>query len=446
MPTIYKHDLAYDLSPEQPVEGSRAFDLGMEQLERTHRVIDTETPIYPSDTIGEPDWQGGYDVSVVGEIALPLRENGQAIGLRHAAILKGTKDGASKYMIQGLYTNDQGLTRTVPTPAVEIPTGATLVIGRNGDDPTLRENDEKLVSAEMIWGPGAEYGLNVSGEQLRIRAQKRLLHLYDEAAHGTYIKANYIGESTNTSKGAEIGLLKARNLGKLSLDGKFAGGEVINSYTTLGGKDENGRPKRSVDLRAWAAGDEISVVDPSEDPKTYAKFYGTFKDFMKQAAAEKKKHGERLIEDDVLESIYKTGQYWVTYDTGQGTVKELLERTRKETGTDMVNIAKNIKSYKAICRQMALMMAWLGGEAAEEGYLDRTMTAHDSRRAVVTGGRDDNAHQYTRYTKRDGTVMVLDLAGEYLGSLEDSLDRHGWDYFMPGEKASYLRSKILRAK
>ena len=88
---------------------------------------------------------------------------------------------------------------------------------------------------------------------------------------------------------------------------------------------------------------------------------------------------------------------------------------------------------KGVCRHMALATAWMGGELARNGILEGKATAEVNQRK-----KDNAAHEWARYTAKDGTVYILDPAQQYFGRLDESLERHGsWEYFRPGERVRY---------
>lgn len=386
----------------------------------------------------------GDKVSVVGEIAFPItRGPSQEKAMGHAALLKIEHPGGwVGFAVQGLEANEAGkayVSERVGRRYI-MPRGR-VTLGRSADYPYKAQEDASLVSAESLWGAGAKYDDVVSRRHAEVRVGNGAMSVRDLGSHsGTLIKRDSYTEHTPDDEDdyvaahtvKAIKLAEWRKLLSRDRDGRmlFAGRRIVNRDTTLGGPN----PEATVDIRAWVAGGEAIVVDPTEDSGEYDKLLNSF--FGRIA-----KYKGKYDEEDVLKAIYDTVsgamQYSLAYaDWRSEWINQQSPDHRK------INLDVYLAAGKGVCRHMALAAAWLGGEAAARGLLSGRLTAPVKENTAYNA-----AHEWARYTAKDGRVYILDMGSDdpndhYFGTLEASTVRknaQNWNYFEPGEREDYMR-------
>jgi hypothetical protein len=191
-----------------------------------------------------------------------------------------------------------------------------------------------------------------------------------------------------------------------------------------------------VDIRPWLAGDEALVID-SQEPEhaeEYKNFLNQFNDRLRRLP--------ELTERGIIESIKETVRDAMAYDLGF-TSQISDEVKTKSAGQRKVNLALYLRAKRGVCRQMALAEAWLAGEATKGGLLSGVFTA-EVNEVYERGG-----HEWGRYTPADvnSEPLAVDAAQNFVGTLSESLQdningQNRWEYFRPGEKASY-RQRLL---
>lgn len=378
--------------------------------------------LYPAEDIGLPAGGEKYDGAVIAEVAIP-GENDE--NDRHFAIMRLTRkeDGRTGFAAVGLIADPEtGKAKAVSASAdtwLALNDGKSLTFGRSAD----------AVSGDKLWG--SPYSRDVSRHHLTVARKEGKIIIEDTSSNGSrYITKGVVSpkrEQQEESDGyvayhtlkaheaAELrGMLKKSEKGRNA----FWGRETIDRDSEIGGNST-----ATVDIRSWVAGAEAIVVD-GKRPET-KKFYDSYVDGvmgkLKQVA---EFSGRGLKEDDVTKAIYETIVERMQYDLAHvndwsNRLHTLAPDHRK------IDLAAYLEEGKGVCRHMALMAAWLGGEFKAKGYLTGKLTAEVNQKAEI------GAHEWARYTDRNGKVTIIDPAQRYYGSLEASRE---WDYRRDEEK------------
>jgi len=427
------------IAPAETVNDSQGFHV----LHQAEQLIEPfHEPLYSPEDIGMSPTTGNCTVNIVGEISLPVIStdgqppkilNNRGGDARAAIVRLDRSDGVIMYRLQGLRMLEDGSMRAMSTPGSYLGSqheGGTKVLGRHGDIKSYRMDDDRLVSAADIWGPGMKYANDVSREQLVLSPEWFGLMLRDTSTNGTKVRTDrpphvprdeeehYVAMHTQLANDL------ASRRGHLNERGEFFGRKVITRDTTMGGS----HPEGTVDIRSWGSKGEAEaiVVDKEKDPEPYETMYRRFAS----------KLGKRPPEQKVLQAIYDAVRETMAYDLDYVNEISAQERARGSEHRK-VNLGLYLGAGKGVCRQMALAAAWLGGEAAENGLLAGRLTAE------VNQHDENGAHEWGRYTAPDGTVYIIDPTG-FFGTLGESV-KSGWSYFRKDEKQKYLEDVAAKS-
>lgn len=385
--------------------------------------IDSKRPVYSAEAIGLVSGSNGAEHVVVAELASSVSDTEWG---KHVAVIKSSdKNGNSTYYLYGLSVDKvTGEANAIDLPPVKLPDdGSTLWIGR----------DKSAVPADTLWGPGSVYSIQASRRQTSFTINNGELSIGDSSSNGTKLLGAFteLGGIEN-QKTVAIQLpardpyaaehtgfadIEALRKGFMTPEGKFAGRYRITRDTEIGG----GSP-HTIDIRSWQAGAEATVVDANS--KEIEHWYRHYLDgALHSIREEEKRTGIKATEDTVLQAILNTVKQNMAYDL------DFVDNVSKEMVDDNDEIRKVNLSYymaagKGVCRHMALACAWLGGELKQQGYLKGKTTAEVNQHA------DNGAHEWARYKAEDGTITILDVAGDHKGG---SLTRK-WDYRRKEEK------------
>jgi hypothetical protein len=181
-------------------------------------------------------------------------------------------------------------------------------------------------------------------------------------------------------------------------------------------------------------GGEAIVVDPENYPEQYDRYY--------KKATELASVDGRISRPDILNAVFDTVASEMTYS--QDGVDDMLAAIATQRGlTDYPDGAKIelgafMQKGVGVCRHQALVCAVMLEKFKKDGLIrgeisvDRNMQ-WNPRRAKHDG------HAWARYTAQSGNVIILDVAQEYFGRLEDTRDKDYWNYLRPNEQ------EIIRA-
>jgi hypothetical protein len=175
-------------------------------------------------------------------------------------------------------------------------------------------------------------------------------------------------------------------------------------------------------IYAGSYGGEAIVVDYDRDPL----FYDSIAD---QVVARATRADGSIDKSELLDGVYEV-------------VSELLPYSKE--AVDNVNEKYNIKDYQKIslsvyvdekagvCRHQALLVATVLEILKNRGVTRGAASIERSIQWPEEG--DPEGHAWVRYTNGSGEVFIIDVAQNYIGTLEESQSREmGWNYLRPEE-------------
>lgn len=363
------------------------------------------------------------NIKVVAEIGIPDESRRDL----KAAIVSTRKNGVVRFMLLGLDDTENGT--VINGASLEVPENGSILFGRS----------RGAIQADALW-PGQSYADKVSRKQLTLTHQGTTLAIEDTSTNATNLRVTFdykppkahVGIPENVADHTRIAHLRAEEANLLTRDenGKehFAGRPTIGRDTFP--------IEGHVDIRAWQAGGEATVVDSKN--KIAAPVYAELKRKTYEKLPE---NSDDISEYAALNAIYETVLNEIEYDLKY--VDDETERlSQKPAAHRKANLSNYLGAHKGVCRQMALATAWLAGEMVQDGLLGGIMTAEVNQEVST-----NDAHEWARYTAPDGEVYILDAAQEYIGTLrdiinEDRLGEDRWDYFRTGERALYLAGGV----
>ena len=393
-------------------------------IHQTLKVPTYAAGLYSADTIGlhaDPR----YKVDVIVELALP----GEAPEDREHLAITRWYDSQTSTTSFGII----GLMLGTDKKGAHISSQHEIALQRDVPLEFGRANSSMggvNIKGEDLWGK--PYSSGVSRAHMAICLKGDGVIVNDTSTFGTKYKATWAAVSkTEIQKGyvAEHTISAmdlAKQLGHMTTDTnewgeavkKFAGREIITRDSEIGGN-----ATASVDIRSWVAGDEAIVVDGKREltKPIYDKYLNTAREKM----IEKSRAKNGLFEESMaLEAIFETVTENMEYD--HGYVKKVSDSFAKEqNGHRKIDLSEYMRDKKGVCRHMALLSAWLGGELKAEGYLSGRTTAEVNEKHNV------GAHEWARYTDTNGNVTIIDPAKMYIGA---SVNPTGWDYRRAEEK------------
>jgi hypothetical protein len=172
---------------------------------------------------------------------------------------------------------------------------------------------------------------------------------------------------------------------------------------------------------------EILIVEDKIDPETQEdpKLRSTYSDVLTNLQREI----PQLINPDKTDAVYKR-----ILDIVYADVQKLLpyNLSRTEAIADQfkgkkINLGYFIKEKVGVCRQQALLSAYLLDMLRKQGYLQGNVSV-DRNYVRETG----DGHAWARFTDVKGVVRIIDPAQNYVGNLRDAEGEIAagrvWDY------------------
>jgi hypothetical protein len=439
--TVYEHDPAYDYPASEIGPDSWAARLGMERLRADSCVVDTSHGIYDPREIGYPDKYDQYTATVVAEFALPITmedEPGTSY-LGYAALIKEENaDGTVDYALHGLWFDDKGSAYVAPNEPIRFGPRESIILGTAADDPDEQKRDDRLVSAQMLWGAGASFAAEVSQRQLQMHGLPNAVLLNDTSPNGTLTRADCHYENEQVFDYTEQAKVLARQLGKLTTENEFNSDLIID--TTGMNMPAHKDPDRYVVLDAWGKGGEALLVDPSEDPETYK----NISDDMMRRIRKMEQRGVEVTVDKALEALFATGKKWLSYHINPDDERaKQYERAEEHFGDNRyMNVAERLRDGEADCDDMATVGRYLAKQLYGAGYLQGT------KFYTLSGHPDDKTsigHTFDVCEKPDGQIVLVDFAVPYMGPLEDTVGKGvSSGYFLPDQMNAYMRRMATR--
>lgn len=401
----------------------------MESLHQSHAVIARDAAsIYPPEDIGLMSEPKDMKLSVVGELAIP----DEGTGYKHAVIIKVERksDHRARYALQGLRVDEAGEAKVIPDKIHligDMHTGlGRMLLGREANSDKGLAEDSTLVSADQLWGDGARYGSSTSRKHVELVATKNGVVVRDMSVNGTLLRKvdSDPDEDAYMARHTINAVRLAKLRGYLNEKGDFGHLPHITRDTEI--------TDGMVDIRTWGAGGEAIVIDSRDKGDSeYAEYEKLVGLFEKKFNIARQFSGRELDERDILRAVYESVSDALEYDLNyvDGVTKTVAEMAQ---GRREINLSWFLHDGKGVCRQMALAAGWLGTQAKLNGLLSGKMTADVNQRRA-----DNAAHEWARYTAKDGTVYILDPAQGFFGTLAESLRSNRWNYFHEGERRKY---------
>ncbi|MBI4980205.1 hypothetical protein HZC30_01450 [Candidatus Woesearchaeota archaeon] len=120
----------------------------------------------------------------------------------------------------------------------------------------------------------------------------------------------------------------------------------------------------------------------------------------------------------ILGTVFNTVKLRLRYSEEE--TKKIIEE-RGAVDDHKISLGAFLERQYGVCRQQALLAAFLLEKFIKEGYLEGKVSV--DRNSWVLG-----AHAWCRYTDKKGEVIILDPAKDFIGSLEASIQCGKWDY------------------
>lgn len=186
-------------------------------------------------------------------------------------------------------------------------------------------------------------------------------------------------------------------------------------------------------------GGEAIVVDPDKFPEQYDNWYNL--------ATNRASDQGRVQRNKVLSAVYGTVRDNMRYS--QSGVEQLLAVYARRDGYDgfpdgrKLDLGVFMHGRVGVCRHQALAAGILLEKFKEAGHIRGEVSVDRNVRWNPLGDR--GGHAWTRYTAYSGQVMILDVARDYFGSLEASVQRPGgWNYLRPEESHRFAAPELGR--
>ena len=402
-------------------------------LQNTEINIDINTPsIIPPSEIGLADvLDNGEEPNVID--VLSLSEGDQPFSMAVIS-LKG-EDGHSRLVLGGLERNVEGeLLLNNKWLSIDDDSGVTF--GRNGD---VEHGPADIFGAKELWSTN-EFDGDVSRSHVTITRNGSTVNIKDTSSNGTFEGVLPARNQTHTAESQDFGhvsthTLRAEEIAKLQGVMIEQNGEKLfadRPHVTRNTTD----PEGMVDIRGWGAGGEAIVVDSLNRPEN-AEAYQDLYEKMRS------KLDGTFTKRDVMNAIFDTVSETMSYDLN--FTQQLPEGA--DPNHRKVNLAYYLGAGKGVCRHMALACQWLGARMTKEYP------------ALFEGGKfttpvnqrtsDNAAHEWARYTDKNGTVYILDPAQGFVGTLQEAIHdseqsiRGRWEYSTDAnERAIMLDSQL----
>ncbi len=178
-------------------------------------------------------------------------------------------------------------------------------------------------------------------------------------------------------------------------------------------------------------GGEAIVVDSKKYPDGITKLMGEVKHRITD------EHGNQH-RDRVLESVFNVVTEAMPYSKAgvEGLLSDIAGQMGESEIPDGTKVALDdfIQSRVGVCRHQALTAGLLLEMLKDEGVIRGQVSVDRNMNWNPTKDKYDG-HAWVRYTANSGDVVIIDIAQQYFGLLEDSEgELHGWDYMRPEDR------------
>jgi hypothetical protein len=167
-------------------------------------------------------------------------------------------------------------------------------------------------------------------------------------------------------------------------------------------------------------------IDPEtqEDPKLRSTYSDVLTDLLRDMPQLFNPNKTDAVYDRILNIVYTDVQKLLPYDLSR------TEAIADEFKGKKINLGYFIKEKVGVCRQQALLSAYLLDMLRKQGYLQGSVSV-DRNYMRDTG----DGHAWPRFTDIKGVVRIIDPAQNYVGKLRDAEREIAagrvWDYRVP---------------
>ena len=175
-------------------------------------------------------------------------------------------------------------------------------------------------------------------------------------------------------------------------------------------------------IYAGSYGGEAIVVDYNREHE----FYDQIADKVVDACL---KQDGVIDKSLILETVFKTVTEQMPYS--QAGVNELNAKYSIKD-YQKVSLAAYAHEGVGVCRHQALLVTTILEILKNRGIVRGTASIDRSIQWPEDG--DPEGHAWVRYTNNAGDVYIIDVAQQFIGTLEESQSQsRGWNYLRPGE-------------
>jgi hypothetical protein len=164
-------------------------------------------------------------------------------------------------------------------------------------------------------------------------------------------------------------------------------------------------------------GGEAIVVDYDKNFRGYDKLTESAIDYAssKKGVIDKTK---------ILNGVYETVKSVMPYST-EGV--EFVNKKYKVQDYDKVSLFAYINNHSGQCRHQALLTTTILQLLIQRGILGGHASVDRSIQWLEDGSR--SGHAWSRYVDSSGRILILDVAQEFIGTLDQAQSREfGWNY------------------
>lgn len=413
-----------------PAEADNSFT---EVLSGTSKNYDVTFPgIVQPEEIGISSLlESGEAVSITGMFDIGSPEDPRAVAI---VTMHDPVSDSYRVTLGGLQISEAGELK-LNNKWIPLDKDKGIVLGRHGD----READA-VVGSESLWPGTGYFSSDVSSRHVSIFFDGRNINLLDTSMNGTRLyntpqaaesnqqEDDFGHLSTHTMTAKEQAALndllrQNRESGQMEYSGSRP---VIDRSTT--------DPEGMVDIRSWVGGSEAIVVDSKKEPRPY-------QELLRKCDSKLTESGV-FTEKDVLQAVFETVAETISYDLeyANTTADEITTKSKK------INLAVYIEEGKGVCRHMALACQWLGARLAEQ--YPALFDGGEFTVPVNQREKDNAAHEWVRYTNPKGKVYIIDVAQNFMGTLEDVVHDttrgvERWEYFTDAEEKKRYEKFLL---
>lgn len=177
-------------------------------------------------------------------------------------------------------------------------------------------------------------------------------------------------------------------------------------------------------IYAGSYGGEAIVVDYEKDPE----YYDAIVDVVIDKATNQK---GTLDKAQVLDSVFETVTEFLPYS------QELVDDVNARYGIkdfQKISLSVYIHEKAGVCRHQALLVATILEILKKRSIIRGNASMERSIQWPEDG--DPEGHAWVRYTNGSGEIFIIDIAQQFIGTLEESKSRkRGWNYLRPNEIA-----------